>query len=149
MVKWQCLPTGFLHSIQCHIDHLVVQALVNIDRETQLLADRPQYGLVGLRFAASAARIIIGLLRVLSALAGTAPWSNFSEPMLTFVNALLRDVNLVDGLSGRIVDIGADSGLADAQTFLVDEFDEEAALFIRDGGIFFGHYRSILFASAV
>ena len=59
--------------------------------------------------------------------------SNLSESVELLVNALLRDVNLVDRLRCRVVDLGTDGGLADAHAFLVDELDEVAALFVCHG----------------
>ena len=30
VVEWQSLPTGLFHTIHCHIDHFIIEALVNI-----------------------------------------------------------------------------------------------------------------------
>ena len=30
VVEWQSLPTGLFHTIHCHIDHFIIQALVNV-----------------------------------------------------------------------------------------------------------------------
>ena len=52
---------------------------------------------------------------------------------------ILLLVDLVDGLGGRIVDIGGFGSLGDVHSLLVDEVDEELALLVRHGYVFLGH----------
>ena len=68
--------------------------------------------------------------------------------MLLFENALLCDVDFVDGFGCRVVNLGSYCSLADAPTFFVDEFDKLVALVVRDLRVSLGHgyrYKAIDF----
>ena len=71
--------------------------------------------------------------------AGEASRGKFSEPMLLLVDALLGNVDLVDGLGRRVVDLGGDGSLADAHSVFVDQLDEQASLLVGDWEVLFGH----------
>ena len=113
VVEGQCLAASLFDSLLGHVDHVIVQAVVDVCREAELLPDRPQHShlLAGWRAA-----ICWGLTILVLAfcLWRGVPWSNFSEPMLTFIDALLTDVRFVDGLCSRVVDVCSDWGLSDA-----------------------------------
>lgn len=51
MVERLSLSAGFLHSVIRHIDHLIVETLVDLLAEAELLSDRLEHGLV--RFTAA------------------------------------------------------------------------------------------------
>ena len=59
--------------------------------------------------------------------------------MLLFENALLRDVDFVDGLGCGVVNLGSYCSLADAPTFFIDKFDKLVALVVRDLRVSLGH----------
>ena len=124
MVERLRLAAGFLYTVIRHVDHLIVETFVDLATEAKLLSDRLEHGLV--RFTAS-------LLAVPTFL------SDFTEPMLSLVDSLLGDVDLIDGLGRGVVNVGADGGLADAQAVLVDELDEEAALLVGNWRILLCH----------
>ena len=113
VVEGQRLAASLFDSLLGHIDHFIVQAVVDVCREAELLPDRPQHShlLVGWR---AAIRWGLTILVLAFCICRVVPWSNFSEPMLTFVDALLTDVRFVDGLCSRVVDVWSDWGLSDA-----------------------------------
>ena len=59
--------------------------------------------------------------------------------MLLLEDALLGDVDFVDGLRRRIVNFRGYCRLTDAPTLFVDQFDQLVALFVRDFGISLCH----------
>ena len=59
--------------------------------------------------------------------------------MLLFENALLGDVDFVDGLGCGVVNLGGYGSLSDAPTFLVDELDKLVALLVRNFRVPLGH----------
>ena len=59
--------------------------------------------------------------------------------MLFFENALLGDVDFVDGLGGRVVDLAGDGGLPDAPPLLVDQPHQLLALVVRHLRVSLGH----------
>ena len=62
-----------------------------------------------------------------------------AEPMVFFINSLLRYVYLVYGFRRRVNYIGAERGLANAHSFLIDELDKQTALLDCHSCIFFCH----------
>ena len=131
MVEGHLASASLLDSLPCHVDLGLVQAFVDFWAKSELLADRFEHGgpLVGLVFAVGTGL----LLRVFSCR------SDFSKPMQLLVDALLSQVDLVDGLGRGVVNLGPDGGLANADAVLVNELDEEAALLVGHGGVLFGH----------
>lgn len=68
--------------------------------------------------------------------------------MLLFENALLRNVDFVDGFGCGVVNLGSYCSLADTPTFFVDEFDKLVALVVRDFRVSLSHvyrYKAIDF----
>ena len=135
MVEGKCLAVSLLDSLLCHVDHVVVQTVIDVVREAELLADRHQHGHLLRRCPSLASTSILSVIILVLAgkTLGVASGSNFSEPMLTFVNAFLCNVDLVDGLGGRVVDAGSDGRLANAEAILVDELHQKSALLVGHG----------------
>lgn len=50
--------------------------------------------------------------------------------MSLFINAILRLVDLINGLGSRIIDLGGQSGLPNAESFFVDQLDKQAPLLV-------------------
>lgn len=144
VVKRQSLASGGLDALYSDIDFCLVQAFVDVFAEAQLFADRLQHRLASVLLPRGAVRSLGatgrgGALGCPFLVAGEAGRGKFSEPMLLLVDALLGNVDLVDGLGRRVVDLGGDGSLADAHPVLVDKLDEQASLLIGDWEVLFGH----------
>eukprot|EP00353_Schmidingerella_taraikaensis_P015360 CAMPEP_0185620552 /NCGR_PEP_ID=MMETSP0436-20130131/54385_1 /TAXON_ID=626734 ORGANISM="Favella taraikaensis, Strain Fe Narragansett Bay" /NCGR_SAMPLE_ID=MMETSP0436 /ASSEMBLY_ACC=CAM_ASM_000390 /LENGTH=112 /DNA_ID=CAMNT_0028261025 /DNA_START=786 /DNA_END=1120 /DNA_ORIENTATION=+ len=105
VVEGEVLAASFFDSLLCDVDHGLVEAVVEALAEVELLPDGLEHRAQGhISRLLDLARLIREGFGPLAAIEGAR--SNLSEPILFFENALLRNVDFVDGLGRGVVDLG-------------------------------------------
>ena len=138
VVERGALYTSLFDALLSHINHVLVQALVDVGPQVQFLSNRVQHGIFLLVYGARTflrnswlcllhvADCDVPLLLSQFFIAGME--LELSKALCLLIDALLLNVGLVDGFGRRVPDFRHHRSFANRHAVLVDQLNQETAL---------------------